>query len=462
MLIQVKRGAPEPNDLGPMQADIVQRNAGPVPRYTSYPTAPNFTSAVGAHDYADWLRKMPADARLSLYIHIPFCNELCWYCACNTRGTRSYAPVSRYVVSLLAELERVADRLDDRGQVTHIHWGGGSPDILEPADVSRIAMALSRHFRLRDRIDHAVEIDPRILTHEKLEAFRHAGVNRVSIGVQDFDPAVQTAINRVQSFEATRAAVEQFRAAGVSSINIDLVYGLPGQTLASLARTLDAVIALMPDRLAAFGYAHVPAKARQQRLIDASRLPGPAERIAQFALIAERMHAAGYRQIGIDHFARPADPLARGPVRRNFQGYTTDDSDAIIGLGASAIGKLPAGYVQNATAVADYARAIADGELATVRGIRLTPDDRLRAHVIERLMCDFAFSRSDLEQRFGALARPVIRQAEALLENDTDGFVERTSDGFRCTGTGRMFVRTLCTRFDAYWGKGSATHALAV
>ena len=287
-------------------------------------------------------------------------------------------------------------------------------------------------------------------------------MTRVSIGVQDFEPAVQAAINRHQSFAETRQVVEGFRARGVGSVNIDLVYGLPHQTAASLERTITSVLSLHPDRLAVFGYAHVPAKAKHQRLIEDAALPGPQERIEQRSRIGEQLEAAGYRQVGIDHYARPSDELANCQLRRNFQGYTTDQSDALIGLGASAIGHLPEGYVQNATAAGEYSRRIMDGSLTTARGFRLSNEDRIRARVIERLMCDFAFSRSELLRLYGTAALPVIAEAERLIDADADGLVERTADGFRCTGDGRTLVRQLCRRFDAYWGQGSATHALAV
>jgi oxygen-independent coproporphyrinogen-3 oxidase len=310
----------------------------------------------------------------------------------------------------------------------------------------------------------AVEIDPRLLTPGRVAAFAEVGVNRVSIGVQDFDETVQRAIGRVQGYETTREAVVRFREAGIGSINVDLVYGLPHQTTESVARTLTQVLDLAPDRIAIFGYAHLPDRLKHQRLIDNAALPGAIERFQQSKLLAEMLLGAGYVQLGLDHFAKPEDDLATVPLNRNFQGYTTDAADALIGFGASAISRLPQGYAQNAVAVDEYDRRLAAGGLATARGWRLSADDRMRAFVIERLMCDFAFSGRDLLRRFGGRAEPLIREAEAIVEEDEDGFVQRSGDGFNVTPRGRPFVRNICARFDAYLPRevSKRRHALSV
>lgn len=445
-----------------MNLEIVRKHSAPVPRYTSYPTAPNFSEAVGSRQYVDWLASLSSAARLSLYVHIPFCKELCWYCACSTKATRRYEPVAGYLSVLAEEISNVSRLVPSASKVTHIHWGGGSPSILIPDDIRRLSDALRENFDVARRVEFAVEIDPRSLPADSVRAFAGAGVTRASIGVQDFDPAVQAAINRVQSYESTRQAVDLFRTHGVKSINIDLVYGLPQQTLESVERTIGRIVSLRPDRIAVFGYAHVPSKARHQKLIDATSIPADVERYAQARTIADLVTAAGYHQIGIDHFALPTDELATRRLRRNFQGYTADDSDAIIGLGASAIGQLPQGYAQNAVPVGDYTRRVREIGVATVRGFARSLEDRMRAHVIERLMCDFSFSRSELQHRYGAAAQPLIEEAESLMAADTDGFVEKTADGFRCTETGRVLVRKICTHFDSYWRQGSPHHALAV
>jgi oxygen-independent coproporphyrinogen-3 oxidase len=364
--------------------------------------------------------------------------------------------------TLLQEIALVAARLGARRRLSHLHWGGGTPNILSPADIARLTSALRTAFAAEALEEFAVEIDPRGLTEDQVAAFAAAGVTRVSFGVQDFDPDVQEAIGRIQTFEETARAVELFRSHGVRSINLDLMYGLPNQTRRSLAATVARALELAPDRLAVFGYAHIPSRAPHQRLIDEATLPDAVERFAQSRRLARVLQAAGYVPVGMDHFARPSDSLATAELHRNFQGYTTDNAAALIGFGASAIGRLPQGYVQNAPATAEYARRIAAGELATVRGLALTAEDRVRAYAIERLMCSFALSAEDIARRFGPDADPVWADAEALLESDTEDFVERTADGLRVTDRGRPFIRSICACFDAYLGAGEAKHAIAV
>lgn len=446
-----------------MNPAILHRYAAPVPRYTSYPTAPHFTSEVGAEAYGTWLRQLPPGSSLSLYAHIPFCNQLCWYCGCTTKATRQYRPVADYLTALLEEVATVSGLLPPDCHPVHMHWGGGSPSILAPDDIQRLAAAICRAFNFGPDAEFAVEVDPRHIDSERVAAFAEAGVNRVSVGVQDFNPAVQRAINREQSVEMTRSVVERFRAAGVPSVNVDLVYGLPHQTRDSVERTIEEVLALAPDRIALFGYAHLPSRLQHQRLIDDDALPDVTERFAQANRAASRLVAAGYQRIGLDHFARPEDPLARGPLHRNFQGYTTDAADALLGLGASSIGKLPQGYVQNSAVTADYQRRALAGDLATVKGRALTDEDRARSFVIERLMCDLRFPAAGLQEQFPAHAGLLIEEANAVLESDEDGLVEPDgSEGFRITEKGRPFLRTICACFDAYLAQGQAKHSVGV
>ncbi|MDX2308405.1 MAG: oxygen-independent coproporphyrinogen III oxidase [Hyphomicrobium sp.] len=442
-----------------MLIDIVRKYSEPVPRYTSYPTAPHFSAGVGEAAYRDWLAALtPADT-LSLYLHVPYCRDLCHYCGCNTKATHAYAPVAQYVHALLAEIDAVADCLPAGARVGHVHWGGGSPNVLSAEDISTIGARLHARFAIEPAGEHAVEIDPRRLDGNQVDAFVAIGVNRVSLGVQDFDPEVQRAIGREQSFATTRSVVERFRAAGVSSINIDLVYGLPHQSRKSVTETLARVLELEPDRIAIFGYAHLPQRLKHQRLIDAAALPDIQERYAQSQRLSRLLQRAGYRAIGIDHYARETDSLAQAPLRRNFQGYTTDTATALIGLGASSIGRLPQGYVQNAVATADYERRVLSGHLATERGFRLSNDDAARAAAIETLMCEYRFSRADLTKRFGDAAAPVCDIADDLIAADADGIVERTSEGFVVTPLGRPFVRTIASCFDAYLGTKPVAHA---
>jgi oxygen-independent coproporphyrinogen-3 oxidase len=445
-----------------MNPEVVKRYSSPVPRYTSYPTAPHFTDAVGPTQYAQWLAALPAGARLSLYLHIPYCDQLCWYCGCSTKAVQRYEPVTAYLPSLTAEIESVSARVPADHRVTHVHWGGGSPSILRPEDILSLAQATRARFHLADDAEFAIEADPRGLDGTRIAAFADAGVNRVSIGVQDFNPEVQKAINRLQSFEVTRNAIATLREHGIGRINIDLVYGLPHQTRQSVEATARKVLELAPSRIAAFGYAHLPQRLKHQRLIDEASLPGIVERFAQANRLAHILTAAGYVRIGLDHYALPDDPLAHGPVNRNFQGYTTDRADALIGLGATAIGRLPDGYVQNCVPVADYQRSVAACGLATARGVQLTEGDRMRGFVIERLMCDLAFPAAELNRRFGVAAAPILEEAQMLLEADQDHLVERDGETFRITEKGRPFARAIAACFDSYLGMGEARHAVGV
>lgn len=445
-----------------MSPEVVKRYSSPVPRYTSYPTAPHFTNAIGPSQYRDWLAALPTASRLSLYLHIPYCDSLCWYCGCCTKAVQRYEPVAAYLQSLTGEIASVSDLVPLSHQVTHVHWGGGSPSILQPADIMALAETVRSRFTFSADAEFAVEADPRGLDDDRIAALAEAGVNRVSIGVQDFDETVQAAINRRQSFAVTKAAIDALRAHGINQINIDLVYGLPHQTRASVERTAQMVLELAPNRIAAFGYAHLPARLKHQRLIDETALPGVVERFAQANRLARILTAAGYVRIGLDHFAHPDDPLASGPVNRNFQGYTTDGAEALLGLGASAIGQLPQGYVQNSAAIADYQRQIAANGLATARGVQLSDSDRMRGFVIERLMCDLAFPTLELNRRFGTAAAPIIEEAQALVEADQDHLVEAEGDAFRITERGRPFARAIAACFDSYLGTGQATHAAGV
>lgn len=449
-----------------MDAHTVERHAAPVPRYTSYPTAPHFHAGIGEAAYSSWLNSLDPVAGLSLYLHVPFCDRLCWFCGCHTKQVRRYEPVKNYVNALEAEIGLVARHIGRAQTVEAIHFGGGSPSLLEPPEIGRLRAALDAYFSLERDCEISLEIDPNDVTADRLDAWVPLGVNRTSFGVQDFDDTVQRAINRIQTFEQTRAAVEGFRTRGVTSVNLDVLYGLPYQTAATLARTIEQVIDLAPDRVALFGYAHVPWMKKHQRLIDASALPDAPARLEQAQLGASLLTDAGYVPVGIDHFARPADKLAvcaeAGRVRRNFQGYTTDTASAILGLGASAIGRLPQGYVQNVVATADYARTVLSGRLATARGFELAEDDRVRAAVIESLMCGFGFSLDELRAAFGEQVDHIRGIAEEIRRGDEDGFTSFDGERFAVTLDGRPFVRTIASRFDRYHAQGNARHSAAV
>jgi oxygen-independent coproporphyrinogen-3 oxidase len=424
-----------------------------VPRYTSYPTAPNFSSAVDQAEYCQWLRQLAVDESVSLYVHIPFCREMCWYCGCHTTVSRRQAPVSRYVETLIREIGLIASEIGFRLHTGHLHWGGGSPTLLAPDDVKRIHGALKGCFSLDPLAENAVEVDPRTLTAELASAFACAGVNRASLGVQTFDAKVQAAINREQSFEATAGAVGLLRQRGIPAINFDLIYGLPFQTVRSCLHTVEQALRLQPDRLAVFGYAHVPSFKPHQRKIDEAALPGAAERHEQAQAIAAALTAAGYRQIGLDHFALPGDSLSTaaedGALHRNFQGYTTDACKTLLGLGASAIGRLRWGFVQNATRIPDYERRIAGGELATARGCRMGDEDERRGAIIEALMCNY---RADVGRLLPG----------GIAELERDGLVRRNGSIVEVASDARPLVRVVAAAFDQYEGFAGRQHSPAL
>jgi oxygen-independent coproporphyrinogen-3 oxidase len=450
-------------------ADLIARYDGHVPRYTSYPTAPHFSANIGQTEYGSWLAALPATTPLSLYIHVPFCDRLCLYCGCNTGVVRQDAPRRAYAALLERELRMVASQIGRRATLSHIHWGGGTPTTL-PGDCLIGIMALARElFDVASDAEVAIEIDPTKLPPDRLGALPQMGVTRASLGVQDLDPVVQNAIGRIQSYEATEACAQSLRALGIGSLNLDLIYGLPHQTEESVARTARRALDLKADRVAVFGYAHVPWMKRHQSLIPEETLPGPTQRFAQYLAINRVLEQeGGYRAVGLDHYALPEDAMARaveaGNLHRSFQGYTTDGAPALIGIGASAIGCLPQGYVQNAPGVPAYAAAINAGHLATVRGIALTGDDRLRRDVIERIMCDLTVDLAGVAAAHDADRSALLASSDALDRFESDGLV--SWDGWRITVTekGRPFVRSVASVFDAYLNHGGEAkrHARAV
>jgi oxygen-independent coproporphyrinogen-3 oxidase len=434
-----------------------------VPRYTSYPTAPHFHAGIGSDVYASWLETLPPRAALSLYLHVPFCRELCHYCGCHTKAMRQRAPVDDYARALKDEIG-VVGRLLHGQPVSHWHWGGGTPSMLTPDQFLELCDELARHVDVGAVREHAIELDPRYVTAELVAGLIRIGVNRASLGVQDLAPDVQRAIGRIQPYEMVARAVEMLRGGGIDAINFDLIYGLPRQTVEGVRETAERSCALKPARVALFGYAHVPWFKKQQRLINAAELPGLHARLAQMEAAQEVFLAHGYRAIGIDHFAAPDDSLAKvaanGALRRNFQGYTTDNAVALIGLGASAIGRMPQGFVQNAPDVGGYARAVSSGQPATVRGIELGEEDRRRGAIIERLMCDM---RIDL-RNFAAGDPAVEFYAEraALQPYAAEGLVVIEPSQVIVTAKGKPYLRLIAAAFDTYLAAGKATHSRAV
>ncbi|SDY86189.1 oxygen-independent coproporphyrinogen III oxidase [Citreimonas salinaria] len=429
-----------------------------VPRYTSYPTAPVFSPAVGEPQQSAALRALDPHTPVSVYLHIPFCERLCWFCACRTQGTRTLSPVESYLGTLEQELALLARTLPAGLRMGRMHWGGGTPTILPPALIHRLAQAVKAVIPPTDDWEFSVEIDPTMVDRAKIDALAEEGMNRASIGIQDFDPKVQQAIGRIQPFDVTRDCVRDLRAAGIRSLNADLVYGLPHQDVARLDHTVSGVMDLDPDRIALFGYAHVPWMSKRQRLIDESALPQEVARYELAEHAAARFRDAGLTPIGIDHFARPGDGLAvaarTGRLRRNFQGYVDDTCPTLIGLGASSISRLPTGFIQNAAATPAYVERIEAGQLAGARGHVMTDEDLLRGRAIEMLMCDFRLDLDALRAGFGAGADRLRAQMALAAERFGD-LVEVTDDGLTIRPEGRALTRIVAHVFDGYSPDGA-------
>ena len=450
-----------------IRPDILARfESQRAPRYTSYPTAPHFTHAIDDAEYQTLLSGLSPDSSLSLYLHVPFCQTMCWYCGCHTRIVASYSPIEAYLQALEAEIRMVAAALPQRMMVRHIHWGGGTPTIMAPAAFRKLMSTLRDCFEVTDDAEIAVEIDPRRITEDMIRTLGESGVTRASLGVQSFDPVVQKAINRIQSYDQTARATDMLRGVGIEAVNFDLIYGLPYQTVTSCEDTIEQALDLAPDQLSVFGYAHVPWMKKHQRLIDGSALPSPKQRLEQFAAISDRLVDAEYRRIGLDHFARPEDRLARcldaGTLRRNFQGYTSDPCSALLGFGASAIGTLPGAYVQNTTQVGEYRRRVEQGSFAIARGRRLTPEDQLRRDVIERIMCDFRVDLDAIATNHGLRAGHFTDELARLSALERDGIVRIDDAVVSLEEAYWPLARTVAANFDAYLQPEEQRHAAAI
>lgn len=451
-----------------MRADLAAKYDLRVPRYTSYPTAPHFHPGVTGETYRQWLGGIDSKLELSLYLHIAFCAEMCWFCGCHTKITKRYTPVAAYMDALWREVDLVAEALPTRMTARHIHFGGGSPTILKAEDFVRTVAQLRERFLVKPDAEVAVELDPRTADEAYVQAMAGAGVTRASIGVQDLDDKVQQAINRIQPFEVTERVVEWLGKHGVPEVNIDLIYGLPHQTLDGLLATIEkSVRGFRPKRVALFGYAHVPWMKKHQTLIPEEALPDTDLRWRQYEqgcrLLTEGL---GYVQIGLDHFAAPDDEMAIAlkakRLHRNFQGYTTDSASTLIGFGASGIGSLPQGYVANEGEVHAYQRSIAEGRLAAVRGVEINDDDRLRREIIERLMCDLEIDLDVVAGRHGADAAQFAPELASLAPLQADGLVEVAGHRIAVTEEGRTLVRAVCAAFDRYLKAGEQRHSKAV
>ena len=424
-----------------------------VPRYTSYPTANHFNPGVGPQEMSDWITAIPKDSAVSLYVHIPFCRRLCWFCACRTQGTATAAPVAGYLNIVKKELALVAERLPAGVRLSRLHWGGGTPTLLAPDMMEELTQAVTDVAPFAQGAEFSVEIDPNEIDTYRLDALARIGVNRASIGVQDFDPDIQSVIGRLQTFEKTKEVADALRERAIESLNIDLLYGLPHQTEQRIADSVQKVLSLSPDRVALYGYAHVPWMARRQAMIPAEALPAPEARLELYETAKRLFVWDGYQEIGIDHFARPTDGLAvaanTGTLRRNFQGYTDDPADVLIGIGASSISRFPQGFAQNDPSTSGYHKTVVDGGFATVRGHVDTSEDTIRAAMIEQLMCTFAIDFESISQRFGIAVSALGAWCDGIDEAFA-GFVSRTVGGIEITRKGRPLTRMIARYLDAY------------
>ena len=441
-------------------ASLLRQYDKPGPRYTSYPTAVEFNESfdeIGYRERLDAAAALTAQP-LSLYVHLPFCEARCSYCGCMVIVTQKREVAARYLDYLEREIEMLASALGGRRRVVQHHWGGGTPTYLTPEQIRRLNDAVTRHFDIEQDAEKAIEIDPRVTTIEQLELLKALGFNRLSMGVQDFTREVQEAINRHQTEAQTRALYQQARELGFESINVDLIYGLPRQSLDAFRRTLDSVVEMGPDRVAVYSYAHVPWLRPHQKQIDASELPDAGLKFDLFGAAVEMFLAAGYRQIGMDHFARPDDELAVAAaskrLHRNFMGYTTRPAPDMLGLGVSAIGDVRGAFAQNHKKLPAYYEAIDRGRFPIDRGYALSEDDLIRRYVITELMCNFHVSRAAVTERFGVeFDRYFANELMRLSEQPgpvADGFLRLTPDAVEVTPRGRLFVRNICMTFDQY------------
>jgi oxygen-independent coproporphyrinogen III oxidase len=436
--------------------DLVRKHAIPGPRYTSYPPATQFHEDLASVDLERAVAEdnAPGAGPLSLYFHLPFCESRCWFCGCTTIITRRHDWADAYLNDLAAEVKLVAAQLDPSRPVAQLHLGGGTPTFFPPAALRSLGDLLRRHFHFAPEAELSVEIDPRRVSEDHVAALRELGMNRASLGIQDTDAAVQQAIHRIQPQALNRQTVQWLRAAGVTSINLDLIYGLPLQTVATIARTVEDALELSPDRLSIFGYAHVPWIKPAQRIFEQrQQLPGPAERLEMFGVLRDRLLRAGYVDIGLDHFARPTDELARarksGGLHRNFQGYTTCAGASLYGFGISAISQTRETYRQNHKSLATYRAALAEGRLPVERAYRMTAEDQRRRRLIMGIMCDRRLDFGALSQELGCdVASRYAAELGALATLEADGLVRCDSQGLEVLPAGEPLLRVIAMKFD--------------
>jgi oxygen-independent coproporphyrinogen III oxidase len=435
-----------------------------VPRYTSYPTAPHFAPAIGPAEFTRWIETVPEGSEISLYLHVPFCRRLCWFCACRTQGTTSDEPVTAYVETLKAELRLLRAHLPRGVSLSRLHWGGGTPTLLTGDQIRSLAEAIFAVAPMAEVGEFSVEIDPNEIDDSRLDALAAAGMNRASIGVQDFDPMIQKTIGREQSYALTRDVAERIRARGITSLNADILYGLPHQTGPRISDSVQKLLTLSPDRVALYGYAHVPWMSRRQQMIPSDTMPTPEERLALFETARQLFLWDGYVEVGIDHFAKPEDGMARalraGTLRRNFQGYTDDTAPVLIGLGASSISRFPQGFAQNASGTAAHTKAIRAGAFSTHRGHRFRGEDVLRARIIEALMCDFRVLRAELLADHDTTAARIEAMFQVAKAEFGD-MLRLTDEGLFIPERARPLTRMIARAFDSY-DTAQAKHSAAI
>lgn len=424
-----------------------------VPRYTSYPPANHFSGGVDAATVTNWMQQIEPGSQISLYLHIPYCRRLCWFCACRTQGTSTDRPLVPYLDLLKAEIALIKAKLPQDITLSQIHLGGGTPTLLNPQMIAQLGQELQNIRPWEDDLTFSVEIDPTEVDQARIDALVRIGMTRASIGVQDFDPMVQEAIGRIQSYEQTRDVVEMLRGAGIGSLNMDILYGLPHQTRARMTDSVQKILTLNPDRVALYGYAHVPWMAKRQVMIPSDALPDSVARLELFEIARRLFIWDGYREIGIDHYAREGDSMADADrthaLRRNFQGYTDDTSQVLIGLGASAISRYPQGFAQNHSTSSRYSAAIQAGDLATDRGHLMSMDDSLRSAMIEQVMCRFELDYPSLSDRFD-VPIPHLRDISAGLVDQFADQIEVGPNGLKIIESPRLIARMVAQALDAY------------
>jgi len=445
---------------------ILKYASARVPRYTSYPPATAFGASLDEAGYRKWLSVLDPGTPIALYLHVPFCREVCWYCACNMKLVRREQPLVDYAATLERELELLREALPPGMQIGAIHWGGGTPTSLTDESLVQLTAKVRQLFDVSPQAETAFELDPRTFALSRAQELAALGVNRVSLGVQEFDAKVQAAVNRIQPFEQVRDVVNSLRDANICRINFDLMYGLPFQTVGTLAKTVAQTLALRPDRIALFGYAHVPWAARRQTQIDEQALPGLEARFEQAERAAGDLIAGGYRRIGLDHFALPGDGLAKAlddrTLMRNFQGYVADAPSTIIGVGSSSISCVPDGYVQNYPETGAWRRAVESGRLPVQRGYALSQMDRLRREVINDIMCFMQADLGQISQKHGYPESVFDREIAASRKYEADGLVEINGRELRVPERGRPALRLIASCFDAHFDQEKPRHAIAV